>query len=186
MKRCLGWHALRGQFWSFDIIFAIVIFSFSITVIVVTWYGINNQLAIASGGGASLLQLQASVLAQRIFEPGYPGNWQGVVNVTNTITWSNVSVGLAGSTLNSTLSSSKVYALAAMSNYDYGATKQMLGISYDYFIIIKGQTINITIGSNPATNNAVTIAVQDRNGVMNGIPVKVSTYLWTGTNLGTA
>ena len=38
---------MKMQFWSFDVIFAIVIFSVAITILAFTWYDINNQLSLA-------------------------------------------------------------------------------------------------------------------------------------------
>ena len=174
---------LGAQFWSFDIIFAVIIFSFAITILAFAWYNISNQLSFAYGNGAAIAQLQDSALSQRLMTAGSPAGWQGGIIAANSLTWGNVSVGLAAQPLSSNLSTGKIYALVAMSNANYQASKQLLGIGYDYYIVIKGSGLNITIGQNPATGGAVSVYVQNRNAFINGAPVTVQAIVWTKTLL---
>jgi hypothetical protein len=182
-------HTLKGQFWSFDVIFAIVIFSFAITILAFTWFNINNQLSIGYGNGSGIMQLQLQTLTQSLLSPGTPSNWQSTVNTTNPATWSGVSIGLTSAQGGYMLSPSKVYTFASMSNENYQATKQALGIGFDYYITIKSNTnvgsgINMSIGSSPF-KGALTVYVDKTNAIMNGAPVTVEVILWTNTTIAT-
>ncbi|MCL5430072.1 MAG: hypothetical protein M1504_01175 [Candidatus Marsarchaeota archaeon] len=169
----------KAQFWSFDVIFAIVIFSIAITIVGVAWYNINNQLSLSYGNGATIMELQAKSLIQGLFSVGSPSDWQAAVNTTNTLTWYNVSAGFASEPLSSNLSMGKIYTLMAISNYNYQQSKMALGIGYDYYITINGGIFNITMGKNPALNGAVTVYVEKRSAFINGEPVKVTAMVWT-------
>jgi hypothetical protein len=182
---------MRAQFWSFDVIFAVIIFSFAITILAFTWFNISNQLAPGFGNGSAIMQTQLQLLTQNLFSAGVPSNWQGSINTTNSMTWGGLSIGLGSGQTGSTISSSKVYTLLSMSNSNYQATKQALGVGFDYYITIKsvqfqGSGINITMGRNPFNGKALTVYVADRNAVMNGVPVTVRTILWTNTTLATS
>jgi hypothetical protein len=183
--------ALRAQFWSFDVIFAIVIFSFAITILAFTWFNISNQLALNYGNGPGIMQLQIQSVEQNLLSPGIPNNWQSTINTTNPSTWSGVLVGLATTPGSSTLSSGKLYSFMSVAFYNYSATKQMLGTGFDYYITIRsisnvGSGININIGKNPATNGALTEYVEKNYANLNGVPVIVQTILWTNTTLSTS
>ncbi len=178
---------MKAQFWSFDVIFAIVIFSIAITILAFTWYQINSQLSIAYGNGATVMQLQASSLASTLLSPGSPSNWNSYVNTTNQSTWSDIGIGIGSNT--SSIDSNKLYTLMSMSNYNYQATKQALGIGFDYYITITSQTssggaLNISIGENPGTHNALTVYVEKRSSYIDGTPVQVTIELWTNTPFG--
>lgn len=169
----------RAQFWSFDVIFAIVIFSVAITILGFAWYNINNQFSFSYGGGATVGLIQDEAMAQELMSPGSPSNWQSAVNTTNTLTWTNVSAGLASGAGGANLSMGKVYTLAAMASYNYQASKQLFGVGFDYFIIIKGNSMNLTIGSNPATSVISSEYVQSRSAFIDGQPVMIKVILWT-------
>ncbi len=179
--------AMRAQFWSFDVIFAIIIFSFAITILTYTWYTLNNQLSIGYGNGSGIMQTQLQQLSGMLFSQGQPSNWQGTVNTTNTITWIDIAIGIGTAGNRYSISPAKVYTFQSMSNYNYQAVKQELGIGYEYFITIKqmapGGSINMTIGRNPATHGALTSYVDREYGTMSGIPVAVQITLWTNTTL---
>lgn len=182
---------LKGQFWSFDVIFAVVIFSFAITILAFTWYSLSNQLSISYGNGSGIMQLQLQSLSQDLFSTGTPNNWQSTVNTTNPSTWTGVSIGLAASQYGYDLSPSKVYTFASMSNSNYAATRQALGIGFDYYITISstqniGSAINISIGSNPSNMGALTVYVDKVPATMDGKPVSVQILLWTNTTIATS
>ncbi len=174
----------KGQFWSIDLIFAIVIFAVALTILAFTWSEINSQLSLAYGNGATLMQLQAQTLAQVLVSTGSPANWPNFINTSNSLTWSNVSVGLAASQGSTSMSSSKIYTFMAMSNSNYQATKSLLGLAYDYYINIEGQSFNITIGSSPTSGKALTTYVQKKNIFINGQPATIVVQVWTGEPLG--
>lgn len=182
MKKLIGKN-FRAQFWSFDVIFAIVIFTIALTILGFTWYSVNNQLSLSYGGGTEIAQLQTHALAQEMLSTGYPTSWYSMVNTTNTLTWSNVSIGLAMAPSSSNLSISKIYAFSAMTSNNYQATKQELGIGYDYYITIVGGPYNITIGRNPNTYGALTVYVQRSSAILRGTPVVVETLVWTNSSL---
>lgn len=172
----MGQNNLKGQFWSFDVIFAIVIFTVAITILTFTWYNINNQLSLAYGNGALTMQLQDHALIASLLSQGSPSSWQDQVNTTNTSTWGSVGIGILGS--NGEISMSKLYALVAMSNYNPEATEQPLGIGYNYYIIIDGKNINIRIGSSPL-GRSLTTYVARSSSILSGQPVQVEVILWT-------
>jgi hypothetical protein len=181
----------KGQFWSFDVIFAVIIFSFAITILAFTWYSINSQLSLGYSNGSNIMQQQLRSLSQSLLSPGVPAYWQGTVDTTNSLTWGGVYAGLAQNQSGAALSPAKVYALLSMSNEDYQATKQLLGVGYDYYITIKsiprtGSGINISIGSSPFNKGALTIYVANRNAVINGMPVNMRVLLWTNRTLATS
>ncbi len=172
---------LKLQFWSFDMVFAIIIFSITLTIVGFAWYNINNRLSLAYESGPIQMQSQTQILAQSLLSKGSPSDWYSIVNTTNTSTWKKVVIGL-GSTSGSGISGNKVYALMAMSNYDYQATKGSLGVTYDYYILVYNNGMNITIGKNPS--GALTIDSATESSSINGEPVTIKVLLWTNTTLG--
>ena len=182
---------LKAQFWSFDVIFAVIIFSFVITIIAYTWFSLSNQLSISYGNGPGIMQIQLQSLSQNLFSYGSPSNWQSTVDTRDASTWSGIFVGLGSSQYGNELSSSKIYTLMSMANSNYIATKQALGVGFDYYITIKsaqniGSGININIGKNPLNYNARTIYVNNEFGTMDGVPVTIGIMLWTNTTIATS
>jgi len=174
----------NAQFWSFDAIFAIVIFGIALMLLAYTWYSVNTQLSILYGNGATVLQIQAQSVARQLLTTGAPSNWQGIINVSNTVTWTGVGAGLAISNSGVALSTGKIYALMAMSSPStYQLSKQMLGVGYDYYIEIIGNNYNITMGENPSTHNTLTTGVYIESATINGAPVTVVTMIWTNQPL---
>ncbi len=179
--------SFKAQFWSSDLIFSVVIFSFALTILAYTWFNIGNQLASAYSGTSIILQLQAQTLVQNLMTTGAPANWQSTVDTTNVMDWRDVSVGLASTSSNSSISTGKLYALISMANYNYPASKQPLGVAFDYYITIVGSpgsanTINIGIGRNPSTNIVLAEHSQRISATLNGVPVIVTVTVWTNTN----
>jgi len=172
---------MKAQFWSFDVIFAMVIFTVAITILSVAWLDLNNQLSVSYGNGASLAQVDAHALIQNLFTTGYPSDWQARVNLTNITTWNNVSVGMAANQGSANLSTSKIYTMLAMSETNYQAMKQELGIGFDYYIIIYGSSVNITMGRSPGTNYTYSIYAEKRGAFLNGAPVTVEAIVWSNS-----
>ncbi len=175
--------SFRAQFWSFDLIFAVVIFSFAVTILAYSWFNINNQLASSYSPTYIMLQLQEQALSQSLMSPGAPANWQSTVNTLSTTSWTGVSVGIAASALNSSLSASKLYTFMSMANYNYQASKTPLGVAFDYYITVvstgSANAVSISIGSNPSTNGALAVYAQKMSATLNGIPVVVTVNVWT-------
>ena len=174
---------MKAQFWSMDAIFAIVIFGVAMVLITFVWYNVTNQFALANGNGVSNAQSQLQSLETRLVAPGSPSNWYSSINVSNTITWNNISIGLGGSGQGN-LSRQKIYTLIAMTNTNYQATKQELGVGYDYFITLNGGNYNLTIGSNPALKNATTEQVAEVPVTINGASAQMQIIVWTNTTFG--
>lgn len=174
---------MKAQFWSFDLVFAMVLFSVTIVILVLVWSGINNQLSLTSNFGPQSMQLQAQAVAGRLLTPGTPVNWNSGIDAGNPSTWSGVSAGLSGG--QGSLSQAKILSLESMSNLDYQATKPLLGVSYDYFITIKGNGVDMGIGLDPAQNGAVTVQSVTESALLNGEPVQVDVEVWTNSSLGT-
>jgi hypothetical protein len=171
--------SFKAQFWSFDLVFAMVIFMSAITILAITWLNISNQLSISTGGITTLMQLQAQQIGQNLVSQGTPGNWEGLVNTSAPATYSKIAAGLASSQGSSSLSSKKLYTLISMVNQNYSDAGLTFGATYDYYIIINGGGLNVTMGRNPTTNGAVTTFVSTRSAFINGIPVIIKVYLWS-------
>ena len=177
---------MKVQFWSFDVIFAMVIFGVSLTLITYVWYNISNQYAIASGLGVASMQAQMRGMQESMLLPGAPSNWNSVLNVSNTLSWRNISVGL-GTGGGSAISNSKVQSLFAFSSYNamtYQATKSLLGVGYDYYIRISARNVSMVMGRNPIAYNAVTVQVSDMPVLIDGRLADLHMELWTNTTFG--
>lgn len=177
---------MKAQFWSFDVIFAMVVFSSALLIISFVWFGISNQFSLVYGLGFQTLQAQLQSLQNRIVTAGTPQNWNAEVNVSNSSTWSNMSIGL-GTGTGAQLSLSKIMTLEAMSNYNsitYQATKPLLGISYDYYILINSSNATMSMGLYPYTLNPYAIQVARQSAIINGVPVRIQVILWTNKTFG--
>ncbi len=173
---------MKLQFWSFDVIFAMVIFGFAITILAFVWYSINNQFSLSYGYSAGSMQLEAQALANRLLTPGNPASWSSLVSINNPLSWSNISIGLLGS--NGQLSMQKLSTLESMANANYQATKQAMGVSYDYYIVVNYQGIKFGIGANPYTNRALSIYVVNKPIIINNVPSTMQVMVWTNTSFG--
>ncbi len=169
----------NAQFWSFDIIFAMVIFGVAVTVLTFTWFNISNQLSIAYVGSGAQMGQQVQSLSSSLLSTGYPANWQSIISVNGTSSWPSISVGLGSSQGGASISPDKLYTFMAMAAQNYSATKQTLGVGYNYYITITGDSYNITIGKNPSANGALNTYVVTSGSSISGIPVIVKTILWS-------
>jgi hypothetical protein len=178
---------MKAQFWSFDAVFAIVIFVAIVTVITFVWLGLTDQLSTNTSSTALIMQTQQQTLMSTILTIGSPANWESTISLTNSITWSYVSVGLASAPGSSSLSTDKIMALATFANSnvtDYQASKASLGVSYEYYITIKGSNYNLSIGLNPNTNNALTVYTGTESAIVEGNPALVSVTVWSNQLVG--
>ena len=146
----------------------------------------SDQLNVAYAGSSVIMQLQAQTVAQGLLSPGSPLGWSSQINLTEPGSWINesVSVGL-GTGKTGNLSSQKIYTLISMASTNYQATKEVLGISYDYDILIRSGAVNVSIGEPPGQFAAKTIYVQKENVIVNGVPGVLTVLIWTNTPLGT-
>lgn len=179
---------MKLQFLSFDAIFAIVIFTFAVSMMAFVWYTVNSQSSIATGTGVQSMQLQLETLSEKILGTGYPINWYSGIDTSNSLTWVNLSAGLGSGPLG-TLSYNKVVTLAAMSNGNYPATKPLLGVSFDYYIVIKNNNYYLTMGKKPVPQigtalNGVTQQVTNKAVTINGQPANMQIFIWTNSSFG--
>jgi hypothetical protein len=172
----------KGQFWSFDIIFAIVIFGIAIILLSFEWFNISNQFAISSGNWVSNLQFEAQSIRGRLLSTGSPSNWASVINSTDVSTWNGISIGIA--TENGTISMRRLMSFVAMSDYNYQATKQNLGVAFDYYVVLKSKTLNVSAGLNPGTNNATSIQVLKVPTEIDGESAQLEIMAWTNSTFG--
>ncbi|MCL5433514.1 MAG: hypothetical protein M1538_00865 [Candidatus Marsarchaeota archaeon] len=175
---------LKGQFWSIDAMFGLFIFSIALIIAAFIWTSVNNQIATSLSSSTTIIKLETQTFALSLLSEGAPNNWYSVINTTNTTTWQNIYVGLESSSKPKSISPNKLAALISMSNYDYQATKQSLGIGYDYYISIEGKLLDINIGRNPLAYNAITIFKVNETSFYDNEPVNVEVYLWSNTTLG--
>jgi hypothetical protein len=172
----------KAQFWSFDLVFAVVIFVSTIVLLTYVWLSISGQFSIAYSGNTQQLQEQLQNLGTSIVSQGYPPNWNYIETNSIPSAWSNLSIGLGNGT-SGALSLQKIDALEAMSANDYQETKAPLGISYDYYITITGGNINAAMGSSPFTTNVFSLQTLELPVVINGYPAQVQIYLWSNSTL---
>lgn len=174
---------MKAQFWSFDIIFAIVIFIFAVVLLTYVWINISGEFAISSGQNIAQLESELQTIGTQLISQGSPTNWYTKVNLGSPYSWSNVSIGLGNGT-EGALSIGKISTLENMSLTDYQETKPSLGIAYDYYITINGTDINIAIGHNPAITNVTAVQVLTEPVVVNGRPAEMQIELWSNSTLG--
>jgi hypothetical protein len=177
---------MKAQFWSFDAVFAMTIFGSSLLIITFIWMGVTNQFSLAYGFGLQTMQAQVQSLQNRILTSGSPQNWNAAINATNSSTWRNVSVGL-GIGVGSQLSLNKIMTLMAMSSYStasYQATNPLLGVGYDYYILINSSNATMAMGLYPYTRNPYAVQVARQSAVLNGVPVRVQVIVWTNKSFG--
>jgi len=175
---------MKGQFWSIDMVFAIVIFSGAMILLSIVWTSMNSQFSSSYSFSIGIMQLQLNDLVHKLQLPGSPSNWNQQIVLNNPSTWNNISVGLEGS--DGYMSSSKLAALVAMANTNYQATKQPLSVGYDYYITISSPNqYNISIGRNPLAGNATAIETATVPVVFdNGEAADMRVIIWTNTSFG--
>ena len=177
---------LRAQFWSFDVIFSVVIFSVALTILSLAWFNISNQLSLSSGNTDYIMQLQAEQLSQNLLGTGSPVNWETDLQPNHPSSWVGIAFGLSAAPGSANLSTAKIYSLIGMAGTNYTDSQQALGVGYNYYIDITGGPYNITIGENPLTSGAVTVFVSKRSAFLNKVPVTLDVYIWSNqkANLG--
>ncbi|MCL5239011.1 MAG: hypothetical protein M1286_00860 [Candidatus Marsarchaeota archaeon] len=176
---------MKAQFWSFDVIFAMIIFGSALIILTFVWVNVSSQYNLVYSFGLQTMQAQLQSLQGRIIGTGYPSDWNSVANITNTGTWNNISIGLGNG--NGMLSQSKIMTLMAMTNYgpsEYQATKPLLGVGYDWYISINYSNVSLTMGLYPYTRNPYAVQVARQSDVLNGVPVKMQIILWTNKSFG--
>lgn len=179
---------MKLQFLSFDAIFAIVIFTFAVSMLAFVWYTINSQASISTGTSIQSMQLQLESLSDKILGPGYPSNWYSTIDTSNTLTWANISAGI-GNGLGGGISNVKLATLSSMANGNYLATKSILGVQFDYYITITSKNYNFAIGKKPKAQsgsalNGVTEQVTNKQVVINGQGANMQIFIWTNSSFG--
>lgn len=173
---------MKAQFWSLDVIFAIIIFVFALLLLTVVWIDISGELSISYGGNIANMESQLQTLSNQVFSTGNPSNWNATLNFSLPSSWENVSIGLGNGTVGA-LSLSKINALKTMNFTNYQATKPALGVGYDYYITISGNGYNTSIGSNPSTSNVTADQVVSVPAILNGKAVQVQIQLWSNSTI---
>jgi hypothetical protein len=175
---------MKAQFWSFDIIFAVIIFVFAVVILTLIWINITDEFAISYGTNLARIQAQLQSLGIQLLSAGSPPNWNSVMSLGSSGTWENLSIGLGNGTVGG-LSQQKINAFYNMSATNYQASKPPLGVAYDYYITVAGSGVNtVAIGMNPAVTNVTSVQVTTLPAVLNGKPVQVQIQLWTNSTLG--
>lgn len=176
---------MKAQFWSFDAVFGMVVFIFGIVILVYAWVTISNSYTSSSSNNAGIMQSELVQLNAVLFNKGTPINWNSVINVSNTLSWGGISIGVGSTNDQSrSVSSSKLMALFAMSNTNYQLSKEELGVAYDYYINISSSTFSIAIGKNPELYNATSINTLKEPILINGAPAQAQIMIWTNTTFG--
>lgn len=178
---------MKAQFWSFDVIFAIVIFVIAIALLVQAWRSVTNEFSISSSNPVLNMQTQLKALASLLLSQGTPPNWNTIINVSNSSTWQNTQTGYSiglGAGNSSIISAPKLMSFIAISNTNYQGTKPLLGIGYDYFITIKGSGMYFAIGKNPQNLGATAVQVTNLPVLVNGNAAQMQIILWTNRTFG--
>ncbi len=176
---------MKAQFWSIDLVFAIIIFTAAMLLLSLVWLSVNNQFSVTYGYGIGVMQSQLSSLTQRLQTPGSPPNWNTAISENDISTWGNASIGLAhGNT--STISQQKLLAAVAMSNTNYQQSKQALGIGYDYYITVSApDDYNVSFGLSPSGRNPKAVQVASVPVTLdNGETATMRAIIWTNTSFG--
>ncbi len=166
---------IKLQFWSIDFIFAIVIFGAMISILFYAWFNLNTEMS-SSFNNNQVMQIQAEGMVSKLFSTGNPSNWYSYINTTNPATWQYSQIGLISN--GSEISMQKVFTLMAMSNSNYTVSKQVLGISYNYYIQLYNNQFNLSFGVNPKTNSSVNIYTSERTVLVNGNPAVIKIYIF--------
>lgn len=171
---------MKLQFWSMDMIFAIVIFAITMVILTYVWFNISQQFSITYSNTYGNMQSNMQQLTNRLLTTGTPSDWYYLVDPSDLSTWTNASIGLESSN-SSALSEAKIAKLAALAQINYQASKQLLGVSYNYYIVIYSpQLYNLSIGLDPMEYNATTVVVQNTPVILdNGVPAELRVMLWT-------
>ena len=175
---------MKAQFWSLDVIFAIVIFMMTLLILSFAWFNITNQFSISYNYGVAALQLQLQNLEQTIFTTGSPSNWNNLVNVSNTMTWSDIRIGIGTGSGTASISQDKLAAAIAMSNYNYNESKSAFGVGFDYYITITNNATDIEFGHQPAPHSPYAIYSAEVPIQINKIPYKMQIMVWTNSSFG--
>ncbi len=170
---------IKLQFWSLDIVFAVIIFGIVLTIMFYIWFNINSNLSAAYTNKNIILQTQNHQVSQNLLTAGIPNNWEMQINTTNTLTWGGITIGLSSSQKNINFSILKIYALMAMVNYNYSYAQQILGLSYNYYITITSSSLNLSIGKNPKLNGAKTINIETKSIFIDGQTATLKTIIWS-------
>lgn len=175
---------MKGQFWSFDMVFGIVLFVFGLLILTYSWTTISDGYSSTSSNNAGIMQSQLTQLNSILFFQGTPSNWNSVINVSNSLTWGGISIGIGTGNPSRSISDKKLMAFVSMSNTNYQLTKEELGVAYDYYINITSNEYSITLGKNPNKFNATSINVLREPVLINGDPAEAQIIIWTNTTFG--
>lgn len=180
----VGIASKKAQIWSLDVIFSIVVFSFTITLLALTWLHVSGNLSITYAGTSDIMSAQVKSFSYSLMSAGSPADWAGTVNTINSSTWVGITPGIGSG---SGISAAKLHTLESMANYNYSAVKVAFGITYDYYVTIKGSSsgpgdLNTSFGLNPFGLNATSIFVNKISSSVSGVPVTVSVMMWTNSS----
>jgi len=155
----------KAQAWGFDIITAMGIFIFGLTIFFLYTINYPNN----EEEKLDELLYEGNIVADSLLSTGFPENW--------TIS----SVSRIGLLTNSSIDQNKLEQFYTISSTEYQRTISMFGIKYNYFvnfsdsITISGQPISgIGLFSQSPQNN---IKIS-RISIYEGKPVTVEVYVW--------
>lgn len=176
---------MKAQFWSIDLVFAIIIFTAAMLLLSLVWLSVNNQFSITYGYGIGNMQSQLSSLMQRLQTPGSPANWNTAISENDISTWPNTGIGLAHGNAG-IISQQKLMAAVAMANTNYQQSKQALGVGYDYYITVSVPHVyNVSFGLNPKGMNPTALQVASVPVMLdNGEAATMRAIIWTNTSFG--
>ncbi len=175
---------MKLQFISIDAIFAVVVFLFALFLLAFVWYDINTSLSLAASASVSSMQAQLSSLSSQLMGPGVPSNWNYMGSSTSASSFGNVSIGLATGGIGN-FSMQKIMTFESLANSDYYHSKTLLGVGFDYYVVIKNTNLNITIGRRPQPFDSIlTQYVSNSRVNLANAPATMYVYVWTNTSFG--
>jgi nitrogen fixation-related uncharacterized protein len=187
----VGWK--RGQVWSYDLIVASIIFVIALSILAFFWWSVRTNLA----EDKEAIVRESLKVSDVLMSPGIPENWNDLVNLSDSTTWSQVEqIGLAQSWDNHSLSVDKVYKLINMSSANYSYVQNRLRSNYNFYMEFKFRNTSNNNGEQPLLmnnspifagidkvyNNDSTVkalARDDRIAVYNNSIVIMRLYLWS-------
>ncbi len=158
----------RGQFFSYDIVTALVILSLAFSLIIFYWMSAQSSLA----DERPYISAQAIALSDSLLTPGVPVYWTSA-----TVTQVGLTDGWGTNTINGT----KFGNLVSMSAANYLSTRGKLRSEYDFNVTLlnanDSSRILYTAGAVPS--GARNLVIIERAVVYKNQPARLLVCLWS-------
>ena len=179
--------------WSYDLIVASIVFITAMAILAYFWWSARTNM---SEDKEAIIR-ESFKVSDALMSPGFPANWNTLVDPNDQSTWSNVQqIGLAESWANQSLSIDKVYKLAEMSFNNYSYTQSKVSPNYEFYLEFKFRNTSnnnleqpvllndaAIVAGTVSTDLAKAIAKEDRIVVFDNSIVIMRLYHWSTSNI---